>query len=189
MGYRLSKITTRTGDDGKTSINNKERLPKNHLIIEALGTLDELNSAIGLLLSYSFKNQELRKILAQTQQDLFDLGGELCLPERIVITPEKTLLLEAFIEQWNATLPPLKEFILPGGTPASATCHLARAMSRRAERTLVALHQENPLHSEILRYINRLSDVLFIAARLLMKEKNRKEKMWNHSRSSRRATL
>ena len=182
MGYRLSKITTRTGDDGKTSINNKKRFPKNHAYFEALGTLDELNSAIGCLLSYSFKNQSIRNILSQIQQDLFDMGGELCFPEHRVMTKEKTLSLENFIETWNATLPPLKEFILPGGTPASANCHLTRAIARRAERTLVSLHQKNPLNSEMLRYINRLSDVLFVAARLLVKEKNKKEKMWDHER-------
>ena len=182
MGNRLSRITTRTGDDGKTSLGSGNRLPKHHVRIEALGSLDELNSAIGIVLALGPLNQHTVATLKQIQQDLFDLGGELCPPYHLAISAEKTDSLEKSLQEWNAALPPLKEFILPGGNIKSATCHLARTICRRAERNIVALHDNENLNPEILRYINRLSDLLFVAARLLARESTNEEEMWQHER-------
>lgn len=181
MGNRLSKITTRTGDDGKTSLG-KGRLSKDHSRIEALGSLDELNSVIGMVVAHEPKNQEITSTLKQVQQDLFDLGGELCPPYREAVTDEKLAFLDEKISRWNADLPPLKEFILPGGNIKSATCHLARTICRRSERNLVTLHLDENLNPNILRYMNRLSDVLFIAARLLARETENPEELWQHER-------
>jgi cob(I)alamin adenosyltransferase len=178
MGHRLTKIYTRTGDKGTTSLDGKTRLLKNALRIEAVGTIDELNCTIGLVVTQPIIPQEIQAFLTQVQHELFDLGGELCPPHRVAITSEHVLRLEQIIDHWNADLPPLKEFILPRGTPAAATCHLARAVCRRAERCLVALAQEETLSEEILRYINRLSDVLFVGARMLGKD----EILWDHDR-------
>lgn len=182
MGNRLSKITTRTGDDGKTSLGVGNRIPKHHARIEALGSLDELNSAIGVVLALGPLNQKIVAALKQVQQDLFDLGGELCPPHHQAVTTEKTAYLEKMLQEWNDTLPPLKEFILPGGNIKSATCHLARTICRRAERNLVELHETENLNPEILRFMNRLSDLLFIAARLLARETTDEEEMWQHER-------
>lgn len=180
MGYRISRVTTRSGDDGKTNVGTKERLSKNHARIEALGTLDELNSAIGIVVAHQPINQEITATLKQIQQDLFDLGGELCPPYHQAVASDKVLRLESMIEKWNVSLPPLKEFVLPGGNLKAANCHLARTIGRRAERCLVALHEQEPLNPDMLRYINRLSDLLFIAARLLAQETNSKEELWEH---------
>jgi cob(I)alamin adenosyltransferase len=181
MGHRLSKIYTRTGDDGMTQVEPKNRIPKNSALIEALGTLDEANSAIGLMLAHDFTHTGIRSCLHQAQHDLFNLGGELCPPHRIAITPEKIVALEKTIDEWNTKLPPLKEFILPGGTLPTAACHVARTICRRAERRLVALHQQAPINPDILRYINRLSDALFVAARMLAKTSHTNEVLWNQS--------
>lgn len=182
MGYRLTKITTRTGDDGSTNLGTGERLTKNHPRVEALGSLDELNSSIGIVLSEEPAHLDIVATLKRIQQDLFDLGGELCPPYRIAITPEKIQFLEENIEKGNALLPPLKEFILPGGNVTSAHCHLARTICRRAERTLVTLNQAEVLNPDILRYINRLSDLLFIIARLLSRESNHQEEFWQQDK-------
>lgn len=182
MGYRLSKIVTRTGDDGKTHLGDGHRLPKNHMRIEALGTLDELNSCIGLIIAHNPESQDIADGLKQIQQDLFDLGGELCPPHHKTISTNQVSRLDKLIEQWNATLPPLTEFILPGGNLAAAHCHLARTVCRRAERTLVALHEMEPMNLAILQYINRLSDLLFIAARILSREASIDEVLWEHSK-------
>jgi cob(I)alamin adenosyltransferase len=182
MGYRLSKIYTRKGDDGTTSLDAKNRIAKDSAEIEALGTIDELNSAIGVILACSFSNASIRQALTQIQQELFNLSGELCLADFIAITPEKTLQLENWLDEWNATLLPLKEFLLPGGNLSSATCHLARTICRRAERRLVTLQQEKTFNTEILRYINRLSDTLFVAARILAKETTAHEPLWEHEK-------
>lgn len=182
MGYRLSKIYTRKGDDGTTSLDGKERVLKHSLRVETLGTLDELNCAVGIVLAQPNMNASVVACLTQAQHHLFDIGGELCPPHRVVITAEHVTELEHILDQWNAELPPLKEFLLPGGNMASASCHLARAICRRAERCLVALHQEEKLNPEILRYVNRLSDVLFVAARVLAKEGHNAEVLWNHQR-------
>jgi cob(I)alamin adenosyltransferase len=182
MGNRLSKITTRTGDDGTTSVGPKERLRKDHARIETLGTLDELNSAIGIVLAYIPAKSVISDALFQVQQDLFDLGGELCPPYKIAITEEKIAFLDGLISSWNDTLPPLKEFILPGGNLPAAHCHLARTICRRAERRTLTLHAAYALNAQILQYLNRLSDVLFIAARMLARETSTHEPLWQHIR-------
>jgi cob(I)alamin adenosyltransferase len=182
MSYRLSKIYTRKGDDGTTSLDAKHRIAKDSMEIETLGTIDELNSAIGMILAYDFSNTAIKQALTQIQQELFNLSGELCIADFAGITPEKTLQLENWLDEWNSTLPPLKEFILPGGNLPSATCHLARTICRRAERCLVSLQRGKSINPEIMRYINRLSDTLFVAARILAKETTTEESLWQHQR-------
>lgn len=178
MSYRLSKITTRKGDDGYTSLGG-ERLPKDDLLIDVLGNVDELNSSLGFILALPPHDDEIAKCLTQVQQDLFDFGAEFHVPERITITTEKTAWLEECLETWNKTLPPLKEFILPRGNPATAAAHLARTICRRTERSLVRLHRQVTLHNEeMLRYINRLSDLLFVISRILAKMNATQEVMW-----------
>ena len=180
MSYRLSRITTRTGDDGKTNLGTKDRLSKSHIRIETLGTLDELNSSIGLVLAYEPTEQAIMGALKQIQQDLFDAGGELCPPYRQAITVEKIAYLDELIKEWNAALPPLTEFILPGGSLTSASCHVARTICRRAERCMVALHENETVNPDMLRYLNRLSDLLFIIARILARETEETEEVWVH---------
>lgn len=182
MPYRLTTITTKTGDDGYTNLGDKNRLPKNHPRIEVLGTLDELNSTIGLVLAHQPESEHVRAALMNIQQELFNIGGELCPPFHIVITAEKVDALTHLVEEWNTALPPLTEFILPGGNLASASCHLARTVCRRAERCVVTLLQDEKINPEILRYLNRLSDVLFVAARLLGHESFADEILWQHEK-------
>lgn len=185
MGYRLSKIYTRTGDEGTTSLDGKHRVPKNSLSIEAVGTLDELNCTIGLVLTQPDIPHEIYECLAQIQNELFDLGGELCPPHRLVISANHIDHLEKTLDKWNATLPPLKEFLLPRGNFASVMCQLARTVCRRAERCIVALNSEEKLNPEILRYINRLSDLLFVTARVLALENHVSEETWAHTKNKR----
>lgn len=182
MGHRLTKIYTKKGDDGSTSLDAKNRIAKDHIRIEAIGTIDELNSVIGMVLAFCKTDSAIQNIFLQIQHDLLNLGGELSLPSYVVITEEKVQQLEKNLDEWNATLPLLKEFILPGGNPASATCHLARTVCRRAERVLVTLNREEKINPEILRYTNRLSDLLFVAARMLSQEAGNKEVLWDHER-------
>ncbi len=182
MSNRLSKIYTRKGDDGTTSLDGKNRLSKTSTAIETLGTLDELNSFIGLVLALEPKHEEIHAELTQIQQDLFDIGGELCPPHHHVITAKKVTHLENILDKWNAPLPPLKEFILPGGNVTSATCHVARTVCRRAERCLFTLNRAEKINPETLHYMNRLSDVLFVIARVLAQETQSKEVMWEHER-------
>lgn len=175
---RLTKIYTRTGDDGYTSLRDS-RLSKDDLLVEALGTVDELNASIGSILVCPIKDSKLTKCLTKIQNDLFDLGGEMHVPQRIAITPEKISQLENDLDEWNATLPTLKEFILPRGNQASVACHVARTVCRRAERAMVRLHRQIPLENiEMLRYLNRLSDLLFVMSRILAKETGEQEIMW-----------
>jgi cob(I)alamin adenosyltransferase len=179
---RLTKIYTRKGDAGYTTLGDN-RISKDDLLVEALGTLDELNSSIGLVIALHIADKDIEKNFTQIQNDLFDMGGELHLPKYVVITPEKVTHLEHMLDAWNKTLPPLKEFLLPRGNPTSAACHLARTICRRAERCMVRLHRQVPLHNtELLRYLNRLSDVLFVAARILARESHEKEVLWDHER-------
>jgi len=179
---RLTKIFTRKGDDGYTSLG-ENRVSKDDLLIETLGDLDELNSAIGLILAMRPQHDDVEKCLSQIQQDLFDFGAEFHVPERICITPEKVLWLETQLENWNKTLPTLKEFILPRGNPAAAATHLARTICRRAERSLVRLHRQTTLtNPEMLRYLNRLSDLLFVISRILAKVSREEELMWERDR-------
>lgn len=177
MGYRLTKIYTRTGDDGKTNLGDKNRIPKNHIRVEALGTLDELNSAIGLILSLEPIEQKIFNYLNKVQNDLFNVGAELCPPYPTFIQAEDIIDLEKKIDELNTVLPPLTEFILPRGTPATAASHFARTVCRRAERILVTLDQTDRLRTELICFINRLSDLLFVIARTLAKDHNT-EVLW-----------
>jgi cob(I)alamin adenosyltransferase len=181
MGHRLSKITTRTGDAGETGLGDGARVPKDAPRIAALGELDELNSAIGLLLAEDVP-REPRAALEQVQHDLFDLGGELSIPGHVMLSERQVASLEASLEAWNAGLAPLKEFILPGGTRAAALAHLARTVCRRAERSLVALGRAEPVSEHARRYLNRLSDLLFVAARMLNRHAGRSDVQWRHER-------
>lgn len=167
MGHRLSKIYTRTGDDGSTALGDGSRVPKDHLRVEAYGTVDEANSTVGMVLAVPGLPEPVRRCLTQVQHDLFDLGAELCIPTHRVIGAAHVARLEAELDAFNAALPPLKEFILPGGGPAAAACHLARTVCRRAERRGWSLAREESVAAEALIYLNRLSDLLFVIARIL----------------------
>jgi cob(I)alamin adenosyltransferase len=177
MGHRLSKIVTRTGDGGETGLADGSRLPKSALRIHAIGEVDELNCTLGLLLVQSMP-EALHTPLARCQHELFDLGGELSMPGFSLISEAHLERLDAQIEQLNADVPPLKEFVLPGGTPASAFAHLARATARRAERALWALHAQEPLNLLVPQYLNRLSDYLFVLSRVLARLDGGQEVTW-----------
>jgi cob(I)alamin adenosyltransferase len=179
MGYRLSKIYTRTGDTGTTGLGNQKRVPKDHPRIEAMGTIDELNAQLGLLLAYKVPDP-LAQALTHIQHELFDLGGELSIPPTIIINAAQIQSLERLLDTLNEELPPLKEFVLPGGTITAGLCHLARATCRRAERRLVSLAKNETTNPESLRYLNRLSDVLFVMARKLAREGGASEILWEH---------
>jgi cob(I)alamin adenosyltransferase len=181
MGHRLSKITTRTGDAGETGLGDGARVPKDSSRIAALGDLDELNSAIGVVLAEELP-VEIRTVLEQVQQDLFDLGGEVSIPGHALLSDAQVQALEEALEHWNRGLPPLKEFILPGGSRAAAAAHLARTVCRRAERTLVALGRREPVGNPARRYLNRLSDLLFVAGRGLNRAAGRGDVQWRHKR-------
>jgi len=177
MGHRLSKITTRTGDAGDTGLGDGARVAKDSARIAALGDIDELNSAIGVVLAEEMP-ADMKAALEAVQQDLLDLGGEVSIPGHSLLKEERVAALEAELERWNAALPPLKEFILPGGSRAAAAAHLARTVCRRAERTLVALGRREPVGDAARRYLNRLSDLLFVAARLVNKRAGVAEIEW-----------
>lgn len=177
MGNRLSKIYTRTGDNGTTGLADGSRIPKDHPRIEAMGDLDELNSAIGITLTHPLPGG-IRQCLTDIQHLLFDIGAELSLPDRHAVNAEVVARIESTLDGLNAELPPLKEFILPGGNPAAATCHLARAVCRRAERRLVRLNLETTINPHTLAYINRLSDLLFVIARILARVTLTSEPQW-----------
>jgi cob(I)alamin adenosyltransferase len=180
MGHRLSRIYTRTGDDGSTGLVDGTRVPKEHLRVEAYGTVDEANSAIGLVLAALDLPAAVRDCLTGVQHDLFDLGGELCMPGHRVIVAADVERLEQSLDGFNADLPPLKDFILPGGGPAAAHCHLARTITRRAERRVWALARVEPVAAEVSRYLNRLSDLLFVIARVLARHESGSEVLWRH---------
>ena len=177
MKNRLTQIYTKTGDAGKTSLANGKKLSKTELIFNAIGTIDELNSVLGLIISFS-KNKKMNKILLEVQNNLFNIGAELALQDKMFIQQSKVKDLENLIDLFNEGLPPLKEFILPGGGKEASFCHLARTICRRAERHLFILHKKNPINQETLSYINRLSDFLFVAARIFNKEKNKDDIFW-----------
>jgi len=177
MGHRLSKITTRTGDAGETGLGDGSRVAKDSARVAALGDVDELNCAIGLLLSEDLP-APVREAFEQVQHDLFDLGGELSIPGHQLLKEAQVQQLEARLEAWNAQLAPLKEFILPGGSRAAAAAHLARTVCRRAERTVVALGRHEPLGEHARRYLNRLSDLLFVAGRALNRAAGRGDVQW-----------
>jgi len=182
MGNRLSRIYTRTGDDGSTGLGDGMRVPKEHLRVEAYGTVDEANSAIGVILAVPGLSAEIGATLTDVQHDLFDLGGELCIPGHRVITAEYIERLEREIDRLNENLPPLKDFILPGGGQAAAACHLARTVTRRAERRVWALARSERVAPEVAQYLNRLSDLLFVVARVLARQEKGSEVLWRHRR-------
>ena len=177
MGHRLSKIYTRTGDDGTTGLGDGTRVPKDSVRVEAYGTVDELNSMLGLLMCESLSD-DVHGALTRIQHSLFDLGGELCIPGRSVLTEAQVTELENLLDQWNADLAPLKEFILPGGTRAAAICHLARTLCRRAERRVYTLSRSEAVPVASLKYLNRLSDLLFVLARALNHSAGAPDILW-----------
>lgn len=183
MGNRLSKIYTRTGDDGTTGLGDGSRVPKDSLRVEAYGTVDELNSALGVLLAVPDLPAEVTQCLTAVQHELFDMGGELCIPGHTAIKAAQIRRLEQELDAFNDALPPLKEFILPGGGAAAASCHLARAVARRAERRVWSLAKSESVSPEVVKYLNRLSDLLFVMARALARHERGAEVLWRHDRS------
>jgi cob(I)alamin adenosyltransferase len=182
-GNRLSKIVTRTGDAGTTGLGDGSRTTKDSLRIDAIGEVDELNSSLGVLLCEDLPDT-VRNALLDVQNDLFDLGGELCLPGMEVIKDAQVARLEDQAEAFNADLPMLKEFILPGGTRAASLAHLCRTVCRRAERSMVRLHTAEPLSGAARRYINRLSDLLFILGRALNRAGGRGDVLWQKGKNA-----
>jgi cob(I)alamin adenosyltransferase len=182
MGNRLSKIYTRTGDDGTTGLGDGSRTPKDSARVESYGTVDELNSAVGVLLACEGVPDDVREHLVRIQHALFDLGGELCVPGMELVHDADVTPLEEILDDYNAELPRLKEFILPGGGPAAAQCHVARTVCRRAERRVVTLAREESVRPEVVRYLNRLSDLLFVFARVLARASGHGEVLWQHER-------
>jgi cob(I)alamin adenosyltransferase len=181
MGHRLSKIATRTGDKGETGLGDGSRVPKDHPRVAAMGDVDELNSALGVLLAEELPG-ELRTAFSQVQQDLLDLGGELSIPGHALLGSEKVSALDGLLEAWNKDLAPLKEFILPGGSPAAAAAHLARTVCRRAERSVVTLASKEKVSAPARQYLNRLSDLLFVAGRVLNRAAGVGDVQWRHQR-------
>jgi cob(I)alamin adenosyltransferase len=182
MGNRLSKIYTRTGDDGTTGLGDGARVAKDDPRVEAYGTVDELNSAIGMILAVADCPPTIRGTLTEIQHDLFDLGGELCIPGSRAISAAQVTRLETTLDAYNDPLPALKEFILPGGGPAAAACHLARTIARRAERRAWTLAKTAQVSADLTNYLNRLSDLLFVLARVLARHESGTEVLWRHDR-------
>jgi len=182
MGNRLSKIYTRTGDDGSTGLGDGSRVAKDSLRVGAYGTVDELNSTIGMVLASDGVADDVREALTQVQHDLFDLGGELCIPGMAMVHDADIERLEQVLDAFNDPLPPLKDFILPGGGMAASCCHLARTVCRRAEREVIALGREEEIRPQAQRYLNRLSDLLFVVCRVLARASGHGEVLWNHER-------
>ena len=178
---RLSKITTRTGDTGSTGLADGTRLGKDHARIAALGSVDELNSQLGVLLAESLA-PGIRAVLLQIQNDLFDLGGALALPTQDVFAVSRVAWLDEQLAHYNADLPPLREFILPGGSRAGALCHVARTVARRAERDMVLLSQNDAVPQHALPYLNRLSDLLFVLSRCINRTQAATETLWQRNK-------
>lgn len=177
MAKRLTRIYTRTGDDGSTALAGGERVPKDHARIEAIGSVDELNSVIGLLRAAAL-DTGTDQLLETVQHRLFDLGGELAMPGSDLLRATHTDGLEQALDDYNAVLPALEEFVLPGGSEAAARCHLARSVCRRSERELLRLSRDEPVNSAGITYLNRLSDLLFVLARTLARRDGGKEVTW-----------
>ncbi len=184
MGNRLSKIYTRTGDDGSTGLGDGTRVAKDSARVCAYGTVDEANSALGVLLAAALPD-DIAQLLTTVQHQLFDLGGELCIPGHAAVFDADIEALEQHLDRYNDALPPLKDFILPGGGEAAARCHLARTIVRRAEREAVTLSHHDSVRPEAIRYHNRLSDLLFVLARVLARASGHGEVLWNHERRKR----
>lgn len=187
MGNRLSKIATRTGDNGTTGLGDGSRTDKDSVRICAIGDVDELNSHIGLLLSEELPD-DMRDELVGIQHDLFDLGGELCIPGYQMIKEEHVEKLDALLAKHNATLPALTEFILPAGSRAAALAHVCRTICRRAERSIVTLGKAETIHDHPRQYVNRLSDLMFVLARVLNRFAGGGDVLWQHERKSRKET-
>jgi cob(I)alamin adenosyltransferase len=183
MGNRLSRIYTRTGDDGTTGLGDGQRVAKDAARVEAYGTVDEANSAVGLVLAVPGLPEAVATCLVAVQHDLFDVGAELCIPGHRVVTDAYVARLESALDGFNDDLPPLKEFVLPGGGPAAAACHLARTVVRRAERRVWTLAHQEPVAPEVPRYLNRLSDLLFVVARVLARHERGAEVLWRRDRA------
>ena len=181
MGNRLSKIYTKTGDDGTTGLGDGSRVAKDSARVAAYGTVDEANSCIGLVLAAEIPD-DVRSLLVSVQHQMFDLGGELCIPGHAAIFDADIERLEQHLDAFNDPLPPLKDFILPGGGEAAARCHVARTVVRRAERETVTLSRHDAVRPEAIRYLNRLSDLLFVLARVLARASGHGEVLWNHER-------
>ena len=181
MGNRLSKIYTRTGDDGSTGLGDGSRVAKDSARVTAYGTVDEANSALGIVLACDIPDA-VRDVLVAVQHQLFDLGGELCIPGHAAIHEADIERLEQLLDRFNEDLPPLKDFILPGGGMAAAQCHLARTITRRAEREVVTLSHHDAVRPEAIRYLNRLSDLLFVLCRVLARASGHGEVLWRHDR-------
>ncbi|MEO8170459.1 MAG: cob(I)yrinic acid a,c-diamide adenosyltransferase [Oxalobacteraceae bacterium] len=181
MGNRLSKIATRTGDKGTTGLGDSSRIDKDSLRIHAIGDVDELNSQLGVLLCEPLPDA-LREELISIQHDLFDLGGELCIPGYTMVTAEQVARLDQLLEKYNADLPPLRDFILPGGSRAAAIAHVCRTVCRRAERVIVTLGKTEPLNAAPRQYLNRLSDLLFVLSRVLNRFAGGSDVVWEKER-------
>lgn len=182
MGHRLSKIVTRTGDAGTTGLADGSRVSKDAIRVAAMGDVDELNSVLGLLLSESLP-EAVRAMLVHIQHDLFNLGGEFAIPGSALLTDEAVAYVDEAILRYNADLPALKEFILPGGCRAAAICHVARTVARRAERTAVALGAHEPVTDNARRLLNRLSDLMFVLARWLNRENGQTDVLWQRGKA------
>ena len=177
MGNRLSKLYTRTGDDGTSGLSGGDRIPKNHQRMHAMGSIDELNSVIGLMIC-KLRDEEITNIYIGVQHDLFNIGGEISMPGHSFIVESKIADLEMLIDRFNESVEPLKDFILPGGSEAACICHIARATARRAERDIITLHQHDTVSDTTRRYINRLSDLLFATARIINQRLGRPDVLW-----------
>ena len=184
MGNRLSKIYTRTGDDGSTGLGDGSRTGKDSLRVSAYGTVDELNSSLGMVLACELPDA-VRDRLVEIQHELFDLGGELCIPGMALVEASDIDRLEATLDAFNEDLPALKDFILPGGGSAAAHLHLSRTICRRAERDSVALSREESVRPEAIRYLNRLSDLLFVLARVVARASGHGEVLWRNEHRKR----
>lgn len=178
MGYRVSKVYTRTGDDGTTGLAGVDRVRKDCPRMQTIGAVDETNSLIGLLIAELAADDPLVPMLTTIQNDLFDLGGELSMPGTAMVHAERVAWLEQHIDELNAGLPPLKNFILPGGSRAAATCHLARTVCRRAEREAVTLASSETVNRDGQRFLNRLPDLLFVCTRVILRRNGDPEVLW-----------
>lgn len=181
MGNRLSKIATRTGDNGTTGLGDGSRTAKDSLRVHAMGEVDELNSHVGLLLCEDLP-AAMREELVSIQHDLFDLGGELCIPGYTLITEVHVARLDALLEKYNADLPPLKDFILPAGSRAASLAHVCRTVARRAERAIVSLGNSETINDKPRQYMNRLSDLLFVLSRVLNRHAGGSDVLWDKGR-------